>query len=195
MKPCQTPWELDQSFKCKIHKANMNLTDGQHCEWFVASLLPHLRVALSQQKIMTQEVALEIAIRLHETPMQDPNLGFQQIHVQLQNIFLKMKNLKQDRTVRQEACKEIWCWKCKGQGHAKDRCPVFANYIIGGGPTLLRPESQAGPSAGPVLWCAICQVVGKHMIDNCHLLQKFVQTLQHLFYKFCRLVGHDEHTC
>jgi len=32
MKPSETPWELDQRLKCKIHEANMNLTDGQHCE-------------------------------------------------------------------------------------------------------------------------------------------------------------------
>jgi len=69
MKPSETPWELDQRLKCKIREANMNLTDGQHCEWFMASLLPHLRVALSQQKITTQEEALEIAMRLHETLM------------------------------------------------------------------------------------------------------------------------------
>jgi len=49
----ETPWELDQRLKCKIPKANMNLIDGQHHEWFMASLLPHLRVALSQYKIMT----------------------------------------------------------------------------------------------------------------------------------------------
>jgi len=54
----------------------MNLTDGQHHEWFVALLLPHMRVALSQQKIGTQAKALEIAMILHETPMQDLNLGF-----------------------------------------------------------------------------------------------------------------------
>ena len=53
----------------------MNLIDGKHCEWFVASLLPHLRVALSQQKIGTQAKALEIVMRLHETPMQDANRG------------------------------------------------------------------------------------------------------------------------
>jgi len=53
MKPGETPGELDQRLKCKIYEANMNLTDGQHREWFVASLLPHLRVALSQQKLMT----------------------------------------------------------------------------------------------------------------------------------------------
>lgn len=46
MKLGETPWELDQRLKCKIHEANMNLTDGQHREWFVASLMPHLRVAL-----------------------------------------------------------------------------------------------------------------------------------------------------
>ena len=44
MKPGETPWELDQRLKCKIYEAKMNLTDGQHREWFVDSLLPHLRV-------------------------------------------------------------------------------------------------------------------------------------------------------
>lgn len=63
-----------------IHEANMNLTDGHHHEWFVALLLPHLRVVLSQQKIRTQAEALEIMIRLHETPMQDANLGVQKTH-------------------------------------------------------------------------------------------------------------------
>ena len=69
MKLGETPWELDQRLKCKIHEANMNLTNGQHHEWFVASLLPHLRVALSQQKIMTQAEALEVSMGLHETLM------------------------------------------------------------------------------------------------------------------------------
>ena len=40
MQPGETPWELDQRLKCTIREANMNLTDGQHCEWFVALLLP-----------------------------------------------------------------------------------------------------------------------------------------------------------
>ncbi len=94
MQLVKTPWELDKRLKCKIREANMNLTDRQHHEWFMASLLPHLRVALSQHKITTQEEALEIAMRLHETPMQDPNLGVQQIHAQLKNLFLEMQSLK-----------------------------------------------------------------------------------------------------
>ena len=77
MLPSETPWELYQRLKCMICEANMNLADKQHREWFVASLLPHLRVALSQQKITTQVEALEIEMRLHETPKKDPNLGVQ----------------------------------------------------------------------------------------------------------------------
>lgn len=53
MKPGETPWELDHRLMFTIREANMNLTDGQHREWFMALLLPLLRVALSQQKITT----------------------------------------------------------------------------------------------------------------------------------------------
>lgn len=69
MKPGETAWELDQRLKCKIREANMNLIYGQHHEWFMASLLPHVRVTLSQQKIMTQAEALDNAMGLHETSM------------------------------------------------------------------------------------------------------------------------------
>ena len=94
----EMPWELNQRLKCRIHKPNMNLIDKQHHEWFLASLLPHLRCVLSQRKITTQADSLEIVLRLHETLMEDPNLGVQQIHVQLNNLCLEMQSLRQDRT-------------------------------------------------------------------------------------------------
>ena len=65
----ETPWELYQRLKCMIREDNMNLTDGKHHEWFVVSLTPHLRSALSQQKVTTQVETLEIAMRSHETLM------------------------------------------------------------------------------------------------------------------------------
>lgn len=125
--------------------------------------------------------------------MQDANLGVQQIHAQLQNFCLKMQSLMQDRTAQPEAREEVWCLKCKGQGHDKDHCPVFVNYVVVGGPMPLQIEATAEPSAGSALWYAICQVARKHTTDNCHLLQKFVQTPQQLFCNFCQSVGHDEH--
>ena len=59
----------------------------------------------------------------------------------------------------------------------------------------LRLKVQEGPSVAPTLWCAIFQIDGKHATNNYHLLQKYTQNLQQLFYNFCRSVGHNEHTC
>ena len=73
-----------------IREANMTLADGKHNAWFVVSLTPHLRTTLSQQNLSTQAEALEMAMRLHETPIQDPSLGVQQIHMKLQNLCLEM---------------------------------------------------------------------------------------------------------
>ena len=154
----------------------MTLTDAQHCEWFVVSLKPHLQMVLSRQSLSTQAEALEMVMRLHETPIQDPGLGFQNVHMKLQNLCLEMQSLKQDRAPWPEVREEVWCIKCKGQGHDKDHYPVFANYLAGGGPIPLRPEAQVAPSVAPMLWFTICQVGGKHTMDNCHLLQKFTQT-------------------
>lgn len=64
----KTPWKLDQRRKGMIHEASMTLMDGQHRAWFVASLTLHLRNMLSQQELSTQAKALEIIMRLHETP-------------------------------------------------------------------------------------------------------------------------------
>ena len=106
-----------------------------------------------------------------------------------------MQSLKQDRIVRSEVCEEVWRVKCKGRGHDKDHCPVFMNYLVGGGPIPLRPKAQAGPSVAPAFWCVIYQIGGKHAMDSFHLLQKYTQNLQQLFYNFYRSVGHDECTC
>jgi len=85
-----------------------------------------------------------------------------------------MKSLKEDKTDRPEGREEVWGLKCKSHGHDKDHYPIFANYVALGGPMPLRVEATLGPSTGPALWCAICQVSRKHVRDNFHLLQKFV---------------------
>lgn len=61
--------------KSTIREANMTLTNAQHRAWFVSSLTPHLRMALSQQKLSTHAKALVVAMRLNETPIQDHGLG------------------------------------------------------------------------------------------------------------------------
>ena len=195
MLPGETPWDLEQRLKSTIREANMSLTDSQHRTWFVASLTPHLRTTLSQQNISTQAEALEIVMRLHETPIQDPGLGVQQIQAQMQNLCLEMKKLKQEQAPRPEVQEEVWCIKCRSQGHNKDHRLILANYVVMGGPTPLQPEAHAGPSETLVLWCVICEIGGKHTTNNCHLLQKYTTKPKKLFCNFCRSMGHDECTC
>ena len=47
----------------------------QHKEWFIAVLLPHLRIPLLQQNITTQAEALEIVMKLEDSPIGDTNVG------------------------------------------------------------------------------------------------------------------------
>ena len=131
-------------------------------------------------------------MRLHETLIQDPGLGVQQIQAQIQNLCLEMKNLKKEQVPRSEVQDEVWCIRCRSQGHDKYHYPIFLNYVVMRGPTPLQLEAQAGPSTTTPLWCTICHVGGKHNTDNCHLLPKFNQTPQQLFCTFCRSVGHEE---
>ena len=91
----------------------MQLTDGQHHEWFIASLPPLLRIALSQKKIGTQAEALETVMRLHATPFQDAIMGLQQIHSQLQSLCLELQSLKKDKETKVEVHVKVWCSKSK----------------------------------------------------------------------------------
>jgi len=72
---------------------------------------------------------------------------------------------------------------------------MYVNYITGGGPIPLKTKALARLSVGTTLWCAICQVAGQHVMDNCLLLQKFIQTPQQLFCNFYKSMGHDERHC
>jgi len=47
----ESSWDFDQRLKFLIRQANMNITDDQHRDCCITSLLPHLRLPLSQQKI------------------------------------------------------------------------------------------------------------------------------------------------
>jgi len=90
MMPFETLWDLDQRLKSIICEANMTLTDAQHPAWFIASLTPYLKSTLSQQKISTQVEALEAAIQLHKTSIQEPGLGVKQIQAHVQNLCLEI---------------------------------------------------------------------------------------------------------
>lgn len=69
------------------------------------------------------------------------------------------------------------------------------NYITREGSMTIRQETPARLSNRLTLWWAICQVVRKHVIDNCDLLKMLVHTPQQLFCDFCKSMGRDECHC
>jgi hypothetical protein len=48
---------------------SFQIPDKQNKEWFIVSLLPHIRVPLMQQKVASQAEALEITMKLEATPV------------------------------------------------------------------------------------------------------------------------------
>jgi hypothetical protein len=60
--------ERDQA-KTLIGRLNFQIPDDQNKEWFIVSLLPHIRFPLMQQNIASQAEALEITMKLESSPM------------------------------------------------------------------------------------------------------------------------------
>jgi hypothetical protein len=81
-------WEFDQIFKTLTCRLTFQILDEKNKEWFIVALLPHFRVPLMQQKIASQDEALEIAMKLESTPMGESSSGMSQILSQLTSLSL-----------------------------------------------------------------------------------------------------------
>jgi hypothetical protein len=62
-------WDFDQRFKTLTGHMIFQIQNKQNKEWFIASLLPHIRVPLMQQKITSQPEEPEISMKLESVPM------------------------------------------------------------------------------------------------------------------------------
>ena len=47
----ESVWEFHQQFKTLMAKVSFQMLDVQHKEWFISTLLPHIRGPLMQQNI------------------------------------------------------------------------------------------------------------------------------------------------
>jgi hypothetical protein len=89
-----------------------------------------------------------------------------------------------DITKGKEKWEQIWCTKCRTEGHHKDECPTFAEYMAAEAPNPL-------PRGG---YCEICNKWG-HNLHDFPLLQKYQSTSRNLFYAFCKSVGNEDKYC
>ena len=71
-------WDFDQRFKVLLDQVSFTIGQAQHKEWFIASLLAHIRTLLMQHKFADQQEALEISMKLETAPAED-NSGIAQI--------------------------------------------------------------------------------------------------------------------
>ena len=81
---------------------------------------------------------------------------------------------------------ELWCTRCHVDGHTKDTCLTFRNYLLSG---ALNPLS-----CGSVSFCRICQVYGNRH-ENCTYMHKMVMKLASLYCTFYRSVGNEDKDC
>jgi hypothetical protein len=87
-------------------------------------------------------------------------------------------------TKGKEKREQVWCTKCRTEGHHKDECPTFTQYLEVG-------ASNPLPRGG---YCEICKKWGHHPTE-CSLLHKYQSTPNNLFCNFCKFVGHEEKDC
>ena len=97
-----------------------------------------------QQKIESQTEALELPTKLEASPISDGAAGMVQIQPQLANLMIQLQDIKKGK----ESHEDLWCTKCRTDGHTKDNCTTFMNYISFGAPN---PLSSHG-----IPYCRIC---------------------------------------
>ena len=60
-----------------------------------------------QQKVVDQAKALEVAMKLEASPLQEASAGMAQIQSQLANLTLQLQDIKKGKEIREE----VWCTK------------------------------------------------------------------------------------
>ena len=80
-----------------------------------------------QQKISSQSEVLEIAMKLESTPMGESSSGMNQILSQLTSLSLQVEDMKKDKGKYKR--EDIWCVICRSEGHDKEHCPLFNEYL------------------------------------------------------------------
>ena len=81
----------------------------------------HRSTAPSHQTSTNAAEALEMEMKLEASPLAETSTGMTNLQNQLANLTLQLHELKKGKEVAQD----IWCIRCKEQGHTKDNCPVF----------------------------------------------------------------------
>lgn len=178
----ESVWDFDQRFKSLMDKIAFLIHAQQHKEWFIATLVPHIRMPFFQQRLAPQAKALEATIIMEASPIGESCVGMAQVQWQLDVLTLQLQDISKQKERRDG----VWCTYCHTEGHFKKQCLVIMQYMATTAPNPI------GPGEG--VWCEICKTRG-HQLENCHLLQKYVNLPRSLYCNFYQWVGHEQLGC
>jgi hypothetical protein len=100
-----------------------------------------------QQKIYSQDDALDISMKLESSHMGESNSGMSQILSHLTSLSLQVEDMKKEKG--KEKREDIWCIRSKLEGHDKEIFPFFNEYLASGALNLLKQVT--------LLWCEVCR--------------------------------------
>ena len=82
-------------------------------------------------------------MKLEASPIGNGAAGMVQIQSHLANLMIQLQDIKKGK----ESQKDLWCTKCRTDGHTKDNCLTFMNYVASGAPNPLNGKG--------IPWCRI----------------------------------------
>jgi hypothetical protein len=119
-------------------------------------------------------------MKLESTPMGESNTCMSHILSQLTSLSLQVEDMKKDKGKYKR--EDIWCVRCRSEGHEKEHYPLFNEYFDSG---ALIPLKQV-----TLPWCKVCR--NRHHPGECYYMQKYVQTPTNLKCTLCKSLGHDD---
>jgi hypothetical protein len=84
-----------------------------------------------------------------------------------------------------EKREDICCIGCKPEGHDKEHCPLFHEYLASGSPSPLKKDT--------ITWCKVCRM--RHHPGEFFYMKNYFQTPTNIYCTFYKSVGHDEKDC
>jgi hypothetical protein len=97
-------------------------------------------------------------MKLESTPMGESSSGMSQILSQLTSLSLQVEDMKKDKG--KDKREDIWCVRCRSEGHDKEHYPLFNEYLAFG---ALSPLKQVN-----LPWCEVCR--NRHHPGECYYM-------------------------
>ena len=117
-----------------------------------------------------------------ETSHVEDDFGIAQIQAQLPEMDLELHDMKKQKYIHEE----VWCTRCRTEGHDKEQCLALRNFLNTGAPNPFNPN---------VLYCEICRPTGQHRPEDYYLLHRYIQVPKNPYCKFYKSAGHNEDEC